>query len=144
MEFSVKSGAIIKLASPCTVVGVFESRRLSPSARQLDLQSGGYLTALLKKGDLPGQAGQTLIIHDVPGCPCERILLIGCGKEGDSNKTQYNRILQAMGEALLAIHVKDALCTLTELKIKGMNLHDKIRLTVQSLRDLCCQRAQRY
>ena len=135
MEFSVKSGAINKLASSCTIVGIFEGRRLSPSARQLDKQSGGYLTALLKKGDLPGQAGQTLIIHDVPNTPCDRILLVGCGKERDINETRYRRTIQAMAAALADIHVKDALCTLVELNIKGLDLHDKTRLTVQWLRD---------
>jgi leucyl aminopeptidase len=135
MEFSVKSGAINKLASSCTVVGVFEGRRLSPSARQLDQQSGGYLTALLKKGDLPGQVGQTLIVHDVPDTPCERILLVGCGKERDNNEAQYRRIIQSMAGALLDIRVKDALCTLTEVHIKGLDLHGKTRLAVQWLRD---------
>jgi len=135
MEFSVKSGAINKLASSCTVVGIFEGRRLSPSARQLDKQSGGYLTALLKKGDLPGKVGQTLIIHDVPDTPCERILLVGCGKERDNKENQYRRIIQAIATALIDIHVKDALCTLTELNIKGLDLQARTRLTVQWLRD---------
>jgi len=135
MEFSAKSGSINKLASSCTVIGVFEGRRLSPSGRQLDRQSGGYLSALLKKGDLPGQIGQTLIVHDVPDTPSERILLVGCGKERGNNEAQYRRIIQAMAGALLDIHVKDALCTLTELNTKGLDLHGKTRLAVQLVRD---------
>ena len=135
MEFSVKSGAIGKLASSCTVVGVFEGRRLSPSARQLDRQSGGYLTALLKKGDLPGEVGQTLMLHDVPDTPCERILLVGCGKERGTDEGQYRRIIMAMASALLDNHIKDALCTLNELGIKGLDLHARTRLAVQWLRE---------
>ena len=36
MEFSVKSGSPEKQRSACIVVGVFEPRRLSPIAEQLD------------------------------------------------------------------------------------------------------------
>ena len=36
MEFNVKSGSPEKQRSACIVVGVFEPRRLSPVAEQLD------------------------------------------------------------------------------------------------------------
>ena len=42
MEFSVKSGSPEKQRSACIVVGVFEPRRLSPIAEQLDKISDGY------------------------------------------------------------------------------------------------------
>ena len=41
MEFSVKSGSPEKQRSACIVVGVFEPRRLSPIAEQLDKISDG-------------------------------------------------------------------------------------------------------
>jgi len=46
MEFSVKSGSPEKQRSACIVVGVFEPRRLSPIAEQLDKISDGYISAL--------------------------------------------------------------------------------------------------
>lgn len=45
MEFSVKSGSPEKQRSACIVVGVFEPRRLSPIAEQLDKISDGYISA---------------------------------------------------------------------------------------------------
>ena len=50
MEFSVKSGSPEKQRSACIVVGVFEPRRLSPIAEQLDKISDGYISALLRAG----------------------------------------------------------------------------------------------
>ena len=50
MEFSVKSGSPEKQRSACIVVGVFEPRRLSPIAEQLDKISDGYISALLRRG----------------------------------------------------------------------------------------------
>ncbi|VEI46584.1 leucyl aminopeptidase [Actinobacillus equuli] len=42
------------------VVGVYEPRRLSAAADQLDKLSEGYISTLLRRGDLEGKAGQTL------------------------------------------------------------------------------------
>ncbi len=63
MEFSVKSGSPEKQRSACIVVGVFEPRRLSPIAEQLDKISDGYISALLRRGELEGKPGQTLLLH---------------------------------------------------------------------------------
>ena len=52
MEFSVKSGSPEKQRSACVVVGVFEPCRLSPVAEQLDKISDGYISSLLRRGDL--------------------------------------------------------------------------------------------
>ena len=63
MEFSVKSGNPEKQRSACIVVGVFEPRRLSGVAEQLDKVSDGYLSNLLRRGDLEGKSGQVLLLH---------------------------------------------------------------------------------
>lgn len=58
MEFSVKSGSPEKQRSACIVVGVFEPRRLSPIAEQLDKISDGYISALLRQGELEENRGR--------------------------------------------------------------------------------------
>ena len=66
MEFSVKSGNPEKQRSACVVVGVFEPRRLTAAAEKIDNVTDGYLSALLRRGDLEGKLGQTLLLHNVP------------------------------------------------------------------------------
>ncbi|MCE1635857.1 leucyl aminopeptidase, partial [Enterobacter hormaechei] len=66
MEFSVKSGSPEKQRSACIIVGVFEPRRLSSIAEQLDKISDGYISALLRRGELEGKVGQSLLLHHVP------------------------------------------------------------------------------
>lgn len=66
MEFSVKSGSPEKQRSACIVVGVFEPRRLSPIAEQLDKISDGYISALLRRGELEGKR------PDVIAAPCAK------------------------------------------------------------------------
>ena len=81
MEFSIKSGSPEKQRSACVVVGVFETRKLTPAAKQLDAAANHYLSEIIRRGDIDGKAGSTLLLHDVPATRCERVLLVGLGKE---------------------------------------------------------------
>ena len=81
MEFSVKSGSPEKQRISCVAVGVFDSRKLSSSAQILDEASDGFISNLIRRGECEGKLGQTLLLHNVPNTLCDRILLIGCGRE---------------------------------------------------------------
>ena len=72
MEFSVKSGSPEKQRSACIVVGVFEPRRLSPIAEQLDKISDGYISALLRRGGMVKQASDVLSVGDIVLSPSHR------------------------------------------------------------------------
>lgn len=132
MEFSVKSGSPEKQRSACIVVGVFEPRRLSAAADQLDKASNGYISALLRRGELEGKIGQTLLLHHVPDVMAERILLVGCGKERDLDERQYKQIIQRTIDTLNNTGSMEAVCFLTELHVKGRNSYWKVRQSVES------------
>jgi leucyl aminopeptidase len=67
VEFSIKSGSPEKQRSACVVVGVFESRKLTLPAELLDKASDGYISDIVRRGDMEGKAGTTLLLHNVPG-----------------------------------------------------------------------------
>jgi len=135
MEFSVKSGSPEKQRSACIVVGVFEPRRLSPIAEQLDKISDGYISALLRRGELEGKVGQTLLLHHVPNVLSERILLIGCGKERELDERQYKQIIQKTISTLNETGSMEAVCFLTELHVKGRNNYWKVRQAVETAKE---------
>ncbi len=135
MEFSVKSGSPEKQRSACIVVGVFEPRRLSPIAEQLDKISGGYISALLRRGELEGKTGQTLLLHHVPDILSERILLIGCGKERELDERQYKQVIQKTINTLNDTGSMEAVCFLTELHVKGRNTYWKVRQAVETSKE---------
>lgn len=135
MEFSVKSGSPEKQRSACIVVGVFEPRRLSPIAEQLDKISDGYISALLRRGELEGKVGQTLLLHHVPNILSERILLIGCGKERELDERQYKQIIQKTINTLNDTGSMEAVCFLTELHVKGRNNYWKVRQAVETAKE---------
>lgn len=135
MEFSVKSGSPEKQRSACIVVGVFEPRRLSPVVEQLDKISDGYISALLRRGELEGKVGQSLLLHHVPNVLSERILLIGCGKERELDERQYKQIIRTTINTLNETGSMEAVCFLTELHVKGRNNYWKVRQAVETAKE---------
>ncbi|MBN2885398.1 MAG: leucyl aminopeptidase [Chromatiaceae bacterium] len=114
MDFTLKTGDLAKLKTPCLVLGVFEKHKLSPPAEQIDKASGGRLSALLKKGDLNGEAGRTLLLYELPGVNAERVLLVGCGKKKDYNRSAYRKALAAAISLVNQLGAGEALCALAE------------------------------
>ncbi len=135
MEFSVKSGSPEKQRSACIVIGIFEPRRLSPAAEQLDKASGGYISNLLRRGALEGKPGQTLLLHQVPDILAERVLLTGCGKERELDERQYRQVIEKTIHTLNETGSMDAICFLTELHVKGRNIYWKIRQAVETIKE---------
>lgn len=132
MEFSVKSGSPEKQRSACIVVGVYEPRRLSPVAEQLDQISEGYISNLLRRGDLEGKPGQVLLLHHVPNVLSERVLLVGCGKERELNERQYRQIIKKTIDTLNETGSMESVCFLTEMHVKGRDTYWKVRQAVEA------------
>ncbi|MXP56458.1 leucyl aminopeptidase [Pantoea sp. Mhis] len=136
MEFSVKSGSPEKQRSACIVVGIFEPRRTSLIAEQLDKISDGYISALLRRGELEGKVGQTLLLHHVPNILSERILLIGCGKERELDERQYKQVIQKAINTINDTGSMEAVCFLTEMHVKGRNTYWKVRQAVETTQEV--------
>ncbi len=135
MEFSVKSGSPEKQRSACIVVGVYEPRRLSPIGEQLDRISDGYISTLLRRGDLEGKPGQMLLLHHVPNVLSERVLLVGCGKERELDDKQYKQIIAKTINTLNETGSMEAVCFLTEQHVKGRDIYWKVRQAVETTQD---------
>ncbi len=132
MEFHVKSGSPEKQRIACVVIGVFEPRKLSPVGEHLDQVSDGYLSNILRRGDLEGKAGQVLLLHNVPNTLCDRVLLIGCGKERDFSESQYKRVMAKAIATLNDTGSMEAVCFLSELNVKGRDTHWKVKHAVEA------------
>jgi leucyl aminopeptidase len=135
MEFTAKSGNPEKQRTACIVVGVFEPRRLSPAAERLDQVSDGFISNLIRRGDLEGKIGQTLLLHNVPNTLCDRILLVGCGRERELHDTQYRKIIATAATTLNDIGAMEAVCYLTELHVKGRDNHWNVRQAVETVQN---------
>ena len=119
MEISVKSVNPGQHRSGCIVVGIFERRKMSDAAKQLDTAANGYLGTILKQGDMDGKAGQSLMLMNVPGVVSPRVLLVGCGKEKELNQTQFKSVLTSATTILNDSGTKDAASFLTDLPVQN-------------------------
>jgi leucyl aminopeptidase len=122
MEFSIRAGSAAKQRTGCIVVGVFDGRRLSPAAQAIDSSSRRLVSDVLKRGDLDGKLGQTLLLHKVRGVSAERVLLVGMGKERDLAETPYRTAVAAAVKALRATGAAEAAFCLAELPVKRRDL----------------------
>ena len=125
MDFTIKSGNPAKQRTACAVVGIFESRRLTAAAQAIDTASRKHLSKILKRGDMNGKIGQSLLLHNVPGTAAERVLLVGCGKEKDLNVSHYRQIVANSINKLKLTSATNAVSCLAELNVKTSNKESK-------------------
>jgi leucyl aminopeptidase len=117
MEFTIKSGSPEKQRSACVVVGVFDNRKPSLSAELIDRASGGYVSEIIRRGDMEGKLGSTLLLHNVRGTLADRVLLVGLGKERDFREREFRRGARAV-RLLNETGSYEAVIYLTEEKVK--------------------------
>jgi len=131
MEFNVKAGHPEKQRTHCLVTGVFETRQLSTSTEQLDTASGGYLSTILANGDLDGKSGTSLLIPKPPKLSCDRVLLIGCGREQILEDKEFRDIVKKAFKAVLETAATNLVFCLTEVSVKNRDIRWKIRHAVE-------------
>src|SRR5215469_15823780 len=89
MEFTIKSGNPEKQRTACVVVGVFDNRKLSLAAERIDRAAKGYISDIIRRGDMEGRLGTTLLLYNVPNTLADRVLLVGLGRERDFREREY-------------------------------------------------------
>jgi len=130
MEFNVKVSHPVKTRSACLIVAVSEPRKLSTTGQLLDKASKGSLSKIIRRGDMDGRSGQSLLLHKLPGIRADRVLLIGCGKEADMNATIFIKTIGNMSGALENCGASEAHAYITDIPVKERDVEWKIRQIV--------------
>ena len=130
MKYQIRSGHVHNLRTGCLVVGVFESKRLSEAAQRLDEASGGTISRIIRRGDIEGKTGQTLMLYDLPNVRSERVLLTGCGKQRKFDDNAYRKVIETSAASVQNSGATDACCCLIELPVGTRNTRWKIRQAV--------------
>src|SRR4051812_15316171 len=135
MEFSARVGKLGNRPTGCVVVGVFEGRKLSPSAVELDTTSRGALGDVLNRGDLDGKLDTTLLLHNVAHVASERVLLVGLGDESEFVESSYRTAVCSAVDALRRTGAVDATICLNEVAVNGRDVAWKIEQAVLAVMD---------
>jgi leucyl aminopeptidase len=134
MEFSIKSGQPQVPGAGCAVLGVFEPRELSAPARAFDRLANGLVSAAVRRGDLQGRAGTTLLLADGAEARGTRVLLVGLGPEREFGDKRYREAVTAAIRALGATAIQEASLHLPELEVPGRDLAWKVLHAVEAAR----------
>lgn len=138
MEFSIKNGNPEKQRSDCVIVGVFEGKKLTEAAKNLDAASDKSISAILKNGDMEGKANTTLVLHHVAGLAAARVLLVGLGKQAELTEKQYRQAARAAIKALPKGVINASLC-LADIEIKHATLASKVAALAEVAMDATYQ-----
>ena len=129
MDFAIKVGSADKQRSACIVVGVFESRKLTNAAKHIDVATDGYVSNVLRTGDMNGKLGTTLLLHNIPTSLSKRILLVGLGQEKECNGKAFRTAILSAMSALLRTAVSEVGLFLLDVSLKDRDLSWKISQT---------------
>ena len=113
MEFFATSTAASRQRTECAILGVFDKGVLSAAAEELDRRIDGRIARLVKRGDIRGKTGDLLLLTDVTGAPCERIVLVGLGARSGFKRKQYRRALTAAVAAVGRTGAREAVSFLS-------------------------------
>ena len=130
MEFSIDNGNPAKQRCACVVAGVFDSRLLSEAAKALDKSTNGYISKILNDGDMEGKLGSTLLLHNVPGTLCNRVLLVGLGEKDEFHDRKFLSAVRSTFSKLHETGASNATLFLTEIPVKRRKVTWKISHTV--------------
>ncbi len=135
MEFVVKSAKAATQKTATLILPLGEDRSLGSVAQSVDSASGGALGAALKRGDIQGKAGQTLLLHGLPNLKAERVLLVGIGKADELDSRQWRKVANAALAAIKSLGGGDATFALQDVQVKGRDSYARTRLLVEILAD---------
>jgi len=133
MDYSTKTDTPEKLSTDCLIVGFYSKRKLGPTATLLDAALEGLLSRLLKRDDIEGKTGDSLLINHIAQGKIERVLLIGLGKKEELTPAAYRKALAAAATTLKASGAKQAVSALHEAEVPDKSVDWKIRQTVEVL-----------
>lgn len=136
MELVVKSVAAASVKTATLVVPVGEGRKLGAVAKAVDQAAEGAISAVLKRGDLAGKPGQTLLLQSLPGLKAERVLLVGSGKDEALGDRAWRKLVNSVAGVLKGLNGNDAVLALDDIAVSNREGHyGKHRLLAETLLD---------
>jgi leucyl aminopeptidase len=131
MEFFVSTASAGKQRTDCAIVGVYDKGDLSEAAAAIDARIGGRIARLVKRGDLRGKAGDAVLLADLNGGPCERVIVLGLGARNSFKRKQYRKALAAALGILAKTGARDAVSYLSLESVADADAYALARTTVE-------------
>ena len=106
MDINVSNAEPAKIKTGCLVLPVTNQRKLTGCTAAVDKASDGYLSDILKQGDLSTKLAASLTLHQVPNVAAKRVVLINTAKNKSTDKLNardFDKIASAQARALACL-----------------------------------------
>ncbi len=135
MDFASLTGSVVKKRTDCLIVGIYDKRKLTHAAEAVDQASDGVLSKILKRENFKAKPGDTLIVHHLPGCRADRIIIVGLGNKKALSDTSFAKAVDGAAGAALSTPGKKAVCALVEAPVQTRDTRWKARQIAQRFAD---------
>ena len=136
MEFTAKTFDAATVASACLVVGLFagksaRSATLSASASRID--KAGWLSELMKRGDLDGAVGGARMLYPTRAVKSERVLVVGLGSRRDYTAATARQSAAAAAKSLDEHGIRSAEVCLLDADYDDADARRRARNLVEAM-----------
>ena len=132
MKYTITTGDCADISTDCLVVGVYAGSKLTPSAVAVDQAAGGLLKRLVKRGDIEGASGHTLLVPCEDALRAPRLLVVGLGDANQLDADEFLAVVRSAAVAVRRTGATNATVTLAEAKVKQRDLGGRTRIIVEA------------
>lgn len=130
MDVSIKRGAARDQKTGCVIVAVHSGKTLSASAENIDKASRGAIRRVVERGDLGSKPGDTLLLPDVSGTKCDRVLLVSAGRKSGIDAPAYRKLVRGAASGVRGTRVRQAVSCLGEVEVRDRSAGWKLEQQV--------------
>lgn len=127
MKFTLKVASPQSQQKTCLIIGVYEDKKMTEAAKEIDKASKGLITKLIQEGVFKGESGEILPLIHPANTNFSHILLVGCGKIKTLSPTGFRRMMATTARSLRCTQVSTITCYLTEVEVADKSLAWKAR-----------------
>ena len=135
VDFSTGRINPLSRRTDCLVLGVYERRRFTPAAQQVDEATGGALGQLVSDGDLSPAAGATVLLHRPRGISARRVLLVRLGARSGLDDRSFGQAVRAAVRAVAGTGSRGAADFLGEVEVPGRHETWRLRRIAEAYGD---------
>lgn len=133
MKFFIKNSLLEEEKTDCIIIGIFEFCEFTCENNYFNESVCNYINNFIKRGDIQGKIGQTLLLYNIPHILSKRILLVGCGKKDNLNRYNLSKIVKESMKILNKFSIKNILFSLIGLNIKNCDTYWSVRTMVNAI-----------
>ncbi|MBN8193553.1 leucyl aminopeptidase [Bacillus sp. NTK074B] len=96
MKFSINQNEVTTSNGECLIVGIYHQPTFEGELKALDQRFEGYLTQLVKDGDISSKHKKVSKIHTFGKIEAKRVIFVGLGKQ---KELTFDRLKESLGTA---------------------------------------------